>query len=388
MLEIDGEVQKCFAVMRDKAIAKVQAQISRLGTGIPFMPYEGKYIDCMMPDGLSWWTNGFWPGILWQLYSATGDALFSEAAEAVEKRLAEALYQFEKLHHDVGFMFLPTSAANYSVTGSKESYVRAMHAASLLAGRFNPTGEFIRAWNESIWAEDVSGWVIIDSMMNIPLLYWASAESRDPRFADIANRHARTALKTLIRPDSSVNHIVSFDPTTGAFLGEVEGQGYGIGSSWSRGQAWAVYGFALTYAHTGCNEYLDTAKAVAHYCISSLCTNDWLPAVDFRSPDEPEKIDSSAAAIIACGLLEIAEHVPVLEKRLYLEAAIRMLCTIEKKYANWDESTDGILFGSSMMYHDDRLSNTSFIYGDYFFIEAILRLNGQGLRIWGGALVG
>lgn len=366
----------------EKLCSKMLAECTRVGSQIPFIPYEGHYYDCMMPDGISWWTNGFWPGMLWQMYHATGEDIYKTTAEEVEERLDEALREYTKLHHDVGFMYGPSAVANYKLTGNPNSRKRGLHAANLLAGRFNPTGNFIKAWDSSEWKADVSGWAIIDSLLNLPLLYWASVETGDPRFGDIANRHAETALHTLLRSDGSCNHIAEFDTTTGEFVQGIGGQGYGEGSSWSRGQSWAVYGLALAYRHTGRQEYLDAAKNCAHYCIANLAVSDWLSLVDFRAPAEPVKYDSGAAAILACGLLEIAQYVTELEKPLYETAAIKILYACDEKFADWNPDTDGFLGGGSTMYHDDRLSNVSIIYGDYFYLEAILRLKGKDFLIW------
>lgn len=366
----------------ERLSAKMSAQCDRVGTDFPFFPYEGRYRDCMMPGGVSWWTNGFWPGMLWQMYGATGEEKYRETAEGLELRLGEALKTFSGLHHDVGFLFMPSAVAGYRQTGSEASLQRGMHAANLLAGRFNHTGRFIRAWDSSPWAEDVRGWMIVDSLMNLPLLYWASRESKDPRFADMANRHADRGMDTLVRRDGSCNHIASFDPETGAFLGGIGGQGYGEGSAWSRGQSWAVYGYALAYRNSGNAAYLETAKNCAHYSIAALAERDWLPPVDFRAPAEPVKYDSGAAAITACGLLEIADHVPLLEQGLYRSSAVRLLNALDETFVNPDPREDGILGGGATMYHDDQMGNQAFIYGDYFFLEGILRLLGKATMIW------
>ena len=159
----------------------------------------------------------------------------------------------------MGFMFLPTAVADYKLTGNARSRKTALHAANLLAGRFNPAGGFIRAWNQSE-DKDTRGWAIIDSMLNISLLYWASEETKDPRFRKIAMMHADTTKAHFVRPDGSVKHIVEFDPETGEAVRSYGGQGYKEGSSWTRGQGWAVYGFVISYLHTGKQEYLDTAK--------------------------------------------------------------------------------------------------------------------------------
>ena len=335
--------------------------------------------------GLGFWTNGFWPGMLWQMFHATSDEIYRTTAQAVGDRLAVLLDQFEGLDHDIGFLFLPSAVADYRTTGSAEARRRGLHAANLLAGRYNPVGRYIRAWNNNMFfGDDVSGRMIIDCMMNIPLLYWASKEANDPRFAHIAKAHARTAQQYIVRPDGSCNHMIDFDSATGEFINNPGGQGFGQGSCWSRGQSWAVYGFALSYRHTGEEEFLNTAKRCAHYCISSLATNGWLPLVDYRAPAEPVKYDSTAGMITAAGLLEIAGHVGEYEKPIYTKAALNILKACDKKFCNWDPEQDSIVDGGTFFYHDPTGDNTEvpIIYGDYYFIEAVLRLLGKDLFIW------
>ncbi|MDR3248051.1 MAG: glycoside hydrolase family 88 protein [Treponema sp.] len=367
-------VEETFEKLRNK----LGAECSRLENIIPYIPKDGHYHDLDTSEGIYWWTNGFWPGMLWQMYHATGDELYRQRAEDVEKRFDEALEGYEGLHHDVGFMWLHTATANYRLTKNKDSRRRALHAANLLAGRYNPAGKFIRAWND-----DRTGWIIIDTMMNLPLLYWASKETGDPRFSYIAQAHADTAMNIIVRPDGSCNHIAVLSPETGECLETPGGQGFASGSSWSRGQSWAVYGFALSFYHTGEQKYLDTAKKVAHYVIANLARHDWLPLVDFRAPPVPAAYDSTAAMISACGLLEIASLVGEYEKPLYVNAALKLLRASEKAFADWDAGRDGIIGKGTAAYNsgpDD--TEVPIIYGDYFFTEAVLRLLGKDFLIW------
>ena len=376
-----------------KLAVKMKAQCERIGSSIPYTTgKDGKYHDIEEePWGIGFWTNGFWPGMLWQMYAATGDEAYRKAAAGVEERLDVLLKSCEAVDHDVGFLFLPSAVANYRKTGDAEARRRGLLAASLLASRYNLDGKFIRAWPDAMgkMAEmmgggDVRGWMIIDCMMNIPLLYWASEETGDPRFKKIAVNHAKTAQQYIVRPDGSCNHIVAFDPETGEYLNNPGGQGYATGSSWSRGQSWAVYGFALSYRHTGDESFLNTAKQCAHYCIANMAVNDWLPLVDYRAPAKPVKYDSTAAMCTACGLLEIAEHVSEHEKPFYTKAACRILRACEEKFANWDPQQDSILTGGTFFYHDPTGENTEvpIIYADYYFIEAVLRLKGNALFLW------
>lgn len=373
-----------------KLLTKMQAECARIGSMIPYTTNkDGKYFDVEgTPLGLGFWTNGFWPGMLWQMYEATEDEAYKKAAEGVEERLDALLKSPETVDHDVGFLFLLSSVANYRKTGDKEARRRGLLSASMLASRYNLDGKYIRAWNDDSGAmmgeKDVRGWMIIDCMMNIPLLYWASEELNDPRFKKVAINHAKTAQQYIVRPDGSCNHIVAFDPDTGEYLTNPGGQGYKQGSSWSRGQSWAVYGFALSYRHTGDESFLNTAKQCAHYCIANLAVNDWLPLVDYRQPAEPLKYDSTAAMCTACGLLEIASHVDEAEARFYTEAAYRILRACDAKFANWNPEQDSIVAGGTFFYHDPTGMNTEvpIIYADYFLIEAILRLKGKDLFEW------
>ena len=329
--------------------------------------------------GLNWWTNGFWGGIMWLLYQDTKEEKYAQIARVSEKKLEKCFDAFYGLHHDVGFMFLPTSVANYRLTGNEEAKRNAMHAANLLAGRFNPVGRFIRAWNTN-GDNDVRGWAIIDSMLNLSLLYWASRESGDPRFRHIAVMHADTTLASFIRDDGSVCHIVEFDPETGERLKSYGGQGYAHGSSWTRGHGWALYGFANSYAHTKKQAYLDAAKQVAHYCIANL-REDGIVPVDFRQPAEPAWEDSCGACIIADGLLEIARFVPENEKEMYTRAAVKILRAIVETRADWTENCDAIVQNCTAAYYDGK-PHFPMVYADYFLIEALYKLTGTENLIW------
>lgn len=358
---------------------KLTAEATRLGGKIPYIPSAetGLYEEDLGTSDPVWWTNGFWSGMMWQMYHATEKDIYKNTAELNEAALDKALEIYTGLHHDVGFMWLHTAVANFRLTGNERSKARGLHAAHLLAGRYNPRGKYIRSWNR-----DRAGWVIIDSMMNIPMLYWAEKEIGDPRFRYIAEDHADKVMNQIVRPDGSVNHIGVFDPTNGELIETPAGQGYASGSSWSRGQAWAIYGFALSYLHTGKTDYLETAKKVAHYFISEVAKTDWIPVVDFRAPQDPVMIDTSAGMCAACGLLEIAKHVDEYEKALYIDAAINILQATEEKYAIWDTEKDGLIDFSTGSYHEEKWTEVPIIYADYYFVEAILRLLDKDFLIW------
>lgn len=341
--------------------------------GLDFIPYtvrDGAWAPGPF-DGICWWTNGFWPAQMWAMYRMTGEEAYRQEAERAEKMLDAAFCDYDHLHHDVGFMWLISSGASFRLTGNDQSRKRTLLAANLLAGRFNPAG-FIRAWNE-----DRAGWAIIDCMMNLNLLYWANDYTGDPRFRKIAMIHADTAMKHFVRTDGSCNHIVIFDPETGVFLDAPAGQGYAPGSSWSRGQAWALYGFALSFIHTGKKEYLETARRVADYFISQI-QDDWIPRCDFRQPEGDELKDACAGAIAACGLLELAK---LTEEKQYFDAAVSILSALDAHCAAWSDASPAILKNCTGSYHGND-HNIAMNYADFFFMEAILKLRGDTFLFW------
>lgn len=370
----------------DKIVQKMDWVSEKSRDKIPYTTIAGTHDDRSTEnptgdaaDGICWWTNGFWGGMMWLMYHETGNEQYKEIAQQSEAKLDKCFESFYGLHHDVGFMWLPTSVASYKVTKDSRSHKRAIHAANLLAGRFNLAGGFIRAWND-LDHTDTRGWAIIDCMLNIPLLYWASAETGDPRFKQIAVKHADTSIDAFVRPDGSVNHIVEFDPFHGGVVRTHGGQGYGEGSAWTRGQAWALYGFMMSFHHTKQERYLDTAKRVAHYFIANIPDDGVIP-VDFRQPVEPRLEDDTAAAIAACGLIEIAKVSKQHEQPLYMNAALKLLKRLDESRIDWSEQSDAMLQKGSSAYHAPT-HHQAIIYGDYFFMEAIFKLKGNDLYIW------
>ncbi len=375
---------KSWALEIEKKISdKMLSVVLRNKNVIPYTTENGSFIDLSEKD-INWWTNGFWGGILWQLYELTGETVYKEEACLLEKKLDKVLMVWTGLDHDNGFKWLPTAVAHYRIDKNSESLNRGMLAVSNLAGRFNIKGSFIRAWND--WGDvDRKGMAIIDCMMNLPLLYWASEVSGDSRFKHIALAHANTTMKFFVREDGSVNHIVRFNPDSGDFIEALGGQGYGVGSSWTRGQSWGIYGFMLSYIHTREKKFLDTARKIADYYISCI-PDDHLIPVDFKQPYEPHIEDTTSAAIAACGFIELykalseaGENAEISEK--YLNAAYELLKTLSEKRCVWDSSVDNILEKCTAAYHDER-HEFSIIYGDYYFIEAVMKLTGKDLFIW------
>lgn len=360
--------------------AKMPGVAARSVHKVPYTTKDGIFDD--WTNNISWWTNGFWGGMMWQLYYATKDELYKEIAQENEKKLDQVLMEPSGMDHDNGFRWLLTAVANYRISGDETSYHRGLLAACNMAGRFNPAGNYIRAWND--WGGkktgENAGIAIIDCMMNLPLLYWAYEQTKDPRFYHIAVRHADTVIKHFVREDGSVIHIGEFNPYTGEFLRSLGGQGYAHGSSWTRGQAWAVYGFALSYLHTKKDKYLECAEKIAQYFIANIPENGLIP-VDFKQPGNCIWEDSTAAAIASCGMLTIANATNEKENSPYYQAALKMLQALYEKRCCWSEKTDAIIEKCTAAYHDKEHEFT-IIYGDYFFIEAIWKLTGQELFLW------
>lgn len=375
MIKLNEDDRSWAGILYEKCRKKLTAECERLGTKIPYIAENGVYDDCS-GERADWWTNGFWPGILWLLYEATGEEIFRDTARGVEEKLAVNLKEFKGNDHDYGFRYHLSCVADYRLTGDEEAKKRGLFAAQLLAGRFNPEGGFIRAWDHP---ERVT-WMIIDCMMNLPLLYWASEETHDPRFAAIAARHGKTSLEALLREDGSSSHVAVFDPDTWRAVSFPEGQGYAAGSSWSRGQAWAVYGFALSYRHTKDAEFLEGAKRAAHYFLANVCTTGFLPQQDFRAPRELLMYDTTAGMAAACGLLLIAESVDEMERAMYVEGALQLLKAAEREVCNFDPASDSILQMGTVMY--TKQIHVPIIYGDFFLLEAVLKLTGRKFEIW------
>ena len=345
---------------------------------IPYTSINGVHDD--RTDDICWWTNGFWSALMTLMYAATKKEQYIKTARHSMDKMDKALMDYDGLHHDVGFMWNISSGMDYRITGDKKERNRFLLAANHLMGRFNKDAGFIRAWND--WAEGqcVKGWAIIDCMMNTPLLYRAAQEIQDDRFSMVANAHADKTMKYHVRADGSCNHINEYDPQTGEFVKSHAGQGMYEGSSWSRGQAWGLYGFALSYRYTKNKEYLDTAKRMAHYFIACASKTNWLTQCDFRQPLDEELYDTTAGACAACGLLEIADSVPESERALYFDAAFNILKALEKE-CDWTDKEDAILLKGTERYADKKGHHIPIIYGDYFFAEGIYRLMGYDTSI-------
>lgn len=379
MFKISKEQEEWVELTWGKVNEKLLRLAVKSRDKLPYTVVNGVHSD-NSETAVYKWTNGFWPGMMWLMYRQTGNNTYRLTAENAEKLLNRAFYQFDKLHHDVGFMWKLSSGANYRLTGNLESRNTTLLAAAMLTSRYNIDGGYIRAWNGT---EEQRGRSIIDCMMNIPLLYWASSEIGDPRFAKIAKRHAEMTLRDHIRPDGSVNHIVDHDPETGEMIGAYAGQGYSETSCWSRGQAWAIYGCILSYIYTQDKNFLYAAIKTANYFTANVIQYQYLAPVDFRAPLYPQYMDSTAGLCAACGMLELAKYVSEAESGTYVNTAIQILKATDTAFCDYGENDYLVGMGTERYPHNSMNGvHIPIIYGDFFLVEALLKLKGSEFLIW------
>lgn len=364
------------------AMATVRRNAQEIGAGFPEFARGGKYV---LSPHVTAWTNGFWPGMLWLMYAQTGEHQFKDIARECEVKLDPILSTPENLAHDVGFMWSLLSVADYKLTGDDTARRRGLRAAKSLASRYNPMGGYIRSWGD-LPGKDTKSWTIADTMMNLPILYWASEVTDDPRFQNMAKCHTDNMIRYMQRPDGSSNHIIRLNSYTGEPIEERQEcmeytQGCGLNSAWTRGQAWMIYGLALGARYTKCGAYLDAAKRSAHYFLASL-DDSGVPPIDFRSEDGNEGMDSSAGAAAACGLLEISAQVPPAEKNTYLRGAWKIVKGLNRVCAPAEKNAQNLLEHGATHYDATDTRDVGLIYGDYFYLEALYRLSGGTVIFW------
>lgn len=330
---------------------------------------------CYSPVENTQWTAAFYPGMVYTAYRRLGDEDFLRHAADYLNNFTERLDKCAHISHDLGFLYSLSSVALYKLTGNKRAKALAIRAANMLGERYNEKGQYIQAWGEmGIGYPDVK--IIIDTMLNLPLLYW----SGNPKHFEIAENHAKTAAKYLIRKDYTSFHTYLMNPETGEAVEGRTHQGYSDASTWARGQAWAVCGFALSYRYTGNGQFLHIARECARVFIENL-PKDAVPYWDFSFSDKlPDVRDTSAAAIFVCGLLELCDWVSPEEAELYrrvVDTVINRLCN---DYLIQDPDNCGLL--REGMYHRVSGVNECVAWGDYFFYEALARLSGEWERFW------
>jgi len=341
------------------------------------------------------WTNGFWTGEIWLAYEYYLGKGMDGAAQmlktAAEVQVASFEHRIkEKIsvdHHDMGFLYTPSCVAAYKLTGSKQAKEAAILAADQLITRFHPVGEFIQAWGPMDAPENYR--LIIDCLLNLPLLYWATEETGDGKYREIAEKHIHTAVANVIREDASTWHTFFFDMETGAPHHGSTCQGYRDGSAWARGQAWGVYGMACAYRYTRREDYIEKFRLVTEYFLSHL-PNDLVPYWDLEFGEgSTEPRDSSSAVIAACGMLEMSKYLQEEEAAHYISIAKKIMKSVYENYAVKDSSiSNGLVLHSTYSNHSPYNTCNHYgvdecnIWGDYFFMEALTRMMKDWEQYW------
>lgn len=342
-------------------------------------------------ENTSGWNAGFWTGILWLSYELTGEEKYKNAAlghlESYRKRIEEARDKrisenISTIGHDVGFLYSLSCVAAYKLTGNEEARRVALLAADHLKYRFQEKGQFIQAWGQ---VTDPKAYrLIVDCLLNIPILYWATEVTGDQSYADVAYRHFRTTVEYAIREDGSSFHTYYFDPENGQPLKGVTKQGTSDDSCWSRGQGWVIYGMMLTRKYIEDPEAVAIADAAVRYYLNRIPT-DYIPYWDlvFEEGSGEEK-DSSAAAIAICGMLELLKYLPEGAERTTYQKAI--LLSMESLYENYSTKdcpeSNGLLLHAVYSKPDKVGIDECNIWGCYFYLEALTRLKRDWRLYW------
>lgn len=322
--------------------------------------------------GVKDWCSGFWPGVLWYAYEATGDEEIKKDAERFTLPLKEIAYKPAE-NHDIGFMVNSSYGNAYRLTGNQEYKKVLIAAANNLATLYDPKVGTILSWPSQMDKFQYN--TIVDNMMNLELLFWASKNGGAQELYNIAKSHAQKTMEHLVRPDSSMYHVGSFDQKTGKFLRGYTHQGYKDESMWARGQTWGIYGFAVAYRETGDEEFLKTAIKLADHYIDRL-PKDGIPFWDFDDPAIPNAPkDASAAAVAASGMLELSGLLkdPALKEKYFKAAKSYIIKLSSSEYLSGDTNQAILLHSTGHLPHNSEI-DMPIIYADYYYLEALLRL--------------
>jgi predicted alpha-1,2-mannosidase len=323
--------------------------------------------------GIGSWTCGFWSGILWYLYEDTGDARWLSAAQE-STALLMPLTRRRASSHDSGFIAYCSLGNAYRLTGDDAYRQGLLRMADSLAVLYNPVVGSLLSWPRMVRRMNWPHNTIIDNMMNLELLFWAARNGGDQRLYDIAARHAETTMKHHFRPDGSAYHVAVYDTLDGHFIRGVTHQGCADTSMWARGQAWAIYGFTMTYRYTRDPRFLETARRAADIYLRRLPA-DHIPYWDFDAPHIPDAPrDASAAAITASALLELSTLVTdKTQADTYRSRAVAMLHALSTHYRAGSANPAFLLH--SVGHHPNGTEiDASIIYADYYYLEALTRL--------------
>lgn len=332
-----------------------------------FYPVTGKFEAC----NSDWWVSGFYPGSLLYIYEQTKDTIIYNEAERILKVLEKE--KDNKTTHDLGFMMYCSFGMANSIKPKPEYKDILISSARSLASRFNPKVGCIQSWD----AKPDEFLVIIDNMMNLELLFWATRETGDSTYYKIAVTHANTTMKNHFRPDYSSYHVVNYHPETGQVQEKRTDQGYADESAWARGQAWGLYGYTLMYRETKDKRYLDQANHIAGFLLQHPnMPEDKIPFWDFNAPDIPNALrDASAGAVMAAALLELCRYNTSGQAQLYFKTAETMIRTLSSAQYKAAIGTNGGFILKHGVGHMPKGSEVDvpLTYGDYYYLEALKR---------------
>ncbi len=326
------------------------------------------------------WTSGFFPGTMFYMYELTQDDLWKELGIKYTEDLDSIKHL--KWHHDIGFMINCSFGNALRVTGDTAYKEVLVEAAKSLATRFRPAAGVIQSWDEDRGWQGQRGWmcpVIIDNMMNLELLFKATELSGDSTYHNMAVSHADATMENHFRADGSCYHVVDYDKEKGGVRSKCTAQGYGDESAWARGQAWAIYGYAVCYRYTKDSRYLDMAEKIYNFIFTHKnLPEDLIPYWDFDAPNIPnEPRDASAAAIIASALYELASY----DKTTYRQTADRIMESLASPSYKALVGTNGnflLMHSVGSIPHNNEI-DVPLNYADYYFLEALTRKTNMSL---------
>ena len=356
----------------DRVADQVRCNMEYFGTRFPSSATRNQTYGVI--DNIEW-TDGFWTGLLWLCYEYTGDDAFKNLAlKNVDSFLNRVEKRIELDHHDLGFLYSLSCVAGYKLTGSAEGRKAGLLAADKLMERFQEKGGFIQAWGE-LGARD-NYRLIIDCLLNIPLLHWAFLETGNPVYRNAAVRHYEAACNNVIRDDASAYHTFYFDPGTGEPLKGVTRQGYSDDSAWARGQAWGIYGIPLNYRYVKDDSAFNLFKGMTNYFLNRL-PEDQVCYWDLIFTDgSNQSRDSSAAAIGVCGIHEMLKYLPEVEsdKNTYRHAMHCILRSLMERYTAPEiKPGNPVLLHGVYSWHSGKGVDEGNIWGDYYYVEALVR---------------
>ena len=356
----------------DRVADQVRCNMEYFGTRFPSSATRNQTYGVI--DNIEW-TDGFWTGLLWLCYEYTGDDAFKNLAlKNVDSFLSRVEKRIELDHHDLGFLYSLSCVAGYKLTGSAEGRKAGLLAADKLMERFQEKGGFIQAWGE-LGARD-NYRLIIDCLLNIPLLHWAFLETGKPVYRNAAMRHYEAACNNVIRDDASAYHTFYFDPETGEPLKGVTRQGYSDDSAWARGQAWGIYGIPLNYRYVKDDSAFNLFKGMTNYFLNRLPEDEVCYWDLIFTDGSNQSRDSSAAAIGVCGIHEMLKYLPEVEsdKNTYRHAMHCILRSLMERYTAPEiKPGNPVLLHGVYSWHSGKGVDEGNIWGDYYYMEALMR---------------